>query len=71
MCDSRLWNVEEVWWNFLKSLHKRRDRWLNFIVIRDLEFHVCDNLKCRYMNEDKFLGFSDCVGSHFHVIATM
>jgi len=58
-------------WNFLKSLHKRCDSWLNFIVIHDLEFHICDNLKRQYMNEEKFLRFSDCVVSHFHVIATM
>jgi len=25
-------------WNSLKSLHKRCDRWLNFIVIHDLDF---------------------------------
>jgi len=22
------------------------DSWLNFIVMHDLEFHICDNLKC-------------------------
>jgi len=26
------------WWNLLKSLHKRRDRSLNFIVIHDSAF---------------------------------
>jgi len=58
-------------WNFLKSLHKRCDSWINFVVIHDLEFHICDNLKCWYMNEDKFVGFSDCIVSHFNVIVTL
>jgi len=37
----------------------------------DLEFYICDNLKYWHVNGDKFLGFSHCVVSHFHVIATM
>jgi len=55
----------------LKCMHKRCDSWLNFIVMHDLEFHICDNLKYWYVNYDKFLGFSDCVVSHLQVIATM
>jgi len=39
-------------WNFRKSLHKRCDSWLNFIVMHDLEFHMCDNLKYCYVNDD-------------------
>jgi len=58
-------------WNFLKCLQKKFDSWLNFIVMHDLEFHICYNLKYWYVNDDNFLGFSDCVVSHFHVIATM
>ena len=41
------------------------------VVMRDLEIHVCDNLKYWYVNDDKCLGFSNCVVGHFHVIATV
>jgi len=33
--------------------------------MRDLEFHICDNLKYRYVNSDKCLGFN-CVVSHLN-----
>ena len=39
------------------------------IVMHELQFHICDNLKHWHVNDDKCLGFSDCVVSHFHVIA--
>ena len=54
----------------IKSLHKKCDSWLNFIVMHDLEFHICDNLKYSCVNDDKCLEFSDCLFSHFHVIVT-
>ena len=41
------------------------------VVMRDLEIHVCDNLKYWYVNDDKCLVFSDFVVGRFHVIATM
>ena len=34
--------------------------------MRDLEFHICDNLKYRYVNGDKCLGFSNRVVSHLN-----
>ena len=34
--------------------------------MRDLEFHICDNLKYWYVNDDKCLGFSNCVVSHLN-----
>ena len=46
------------------------DNWLNFIVVRASEFHICDNLKCWCRNDDKFLGFSDFL-SVIYVIATL
>jgi len=45
--------------------------WLSLILMHDLEFHICDNLNYCNVNDDKFPGLSDCVVSHFHVIATM
>jgi len=34
--------------------------------MRDLEFHICDNLKYRYVNGHKCLGFSNCVVGHLN-----
>jgi len=50
--------------NHLYDLHL----WMrNFIVMHDIR----DNLKYWFMNDDKFIGSSDCVVCHCHVIATM
>jgi len=37
------------WWKFFSSLYGKCKSWSNYILMHDLEFRICDRLKCGYI----------------------